>query len=146
MYSKKFLTTNVVKSSQKLPETHSKVTTFQRIFNAIFRRLPKNEKTKSDVHEFTLDFDVQANPIHYEINYYKKRMDNRGRQHVLYVLEIDFESKERIEVPKEVQGGEFYGSDSDDETDSYVDPGDNGDDDDMDDGDNTDEFHSPARE
>ena len=40
----------------------------------------------------------------------------------------------------------FHGADSDDETDSYVDPGDNGDDDDMDDGDNTDEFHSPARE
>ena len=147
LYPKKFLTTKVVRSSQRLPETHSKVTTFQRILNAIFRTLPKNEKTKSDVHEFTLDFDVQANPIHYEINYYKKRMDNRGRQHVLYVLEIDFESKERIEVPKEVQGGEFYGSDSDDETDSYVDPGDNRDDHDMNDGDgDDDEFHSPARE
>ena len=111
------------------------------------QKVTKNEKRKSDVHEFTLDFDVQANPIHYEINYYKKRMDNRGRQHVLYVLEIDFESKERIEVPKEVQGGEFYGSDSDDETDSYVNPRDDKDDEDMNDGDGgDDEFHFPTRE
>ena len=72
-------------------------------------------------------------------------MDSRGRQHVLYVLEIDFESKERIEEAKEVQGGDYYGSDSDDETDSYVAPDDNSDNDAMDDGDD-DEFHSPARE
>ena len=104
--------------------------------------LPKNESTASDLHEFTLNFEVQPRPIHYEINYYKKRVDGRGRQHVLYVLEIDFESKERIELPNEVQGGDYYGSDSDDETDSYVDNND-GDDDDMDE---DDEFRTPTRD
>ena len=144
LYPKKFLTTKVVKASQRLPESHSKVTTFQRIFNSIFKKLPRNESTASDHHDFTFPFEVNPRPIHFEINYYKKRIDRNNRQHVLYVLELDFESKERIELPNEVKGGDYYGSASDNEEDSYVAPPDE--EADMDDDDNDDDaFYSPSK-
>ena len=91
-YPKKMLTTKLVRQSQNLEESHSKVAAFKRIFKNIFKNLDRGETTKTDTVEFDFDFAVNPRPIHFDINYYRKRTDSRRRTHILYVLEIDFES------------------------------------------------------